>query len=59
MKEYFAEHNGPTCYFGSFVPGFPNFAMLLGPNVAAGHASVIFSEETQVSTILRVANLLR
>ncbi|KAH8827061.1 hypothetical protein DL96DRAFT_1710212 [Flagelloscypha sp. PMI_526] len=58
MREYFEEQKGPTCFFGSFVPGFPNAGVLLGPNVAAGHASVIFSEETQINFILKLAKMV-
>ncbi|PFH54195.1 hypothetical protein AMATHDRAFT_478 [Amanita thiersii Skay4041] len=48
MREYDNEHGGAAAYAGSCRPGFPNLFTLLGPNVASGHASVIFSEEAQV-----------
>ncbi|THU87244.1 FAD/NAD(P)-binding domain-containing protein [Dendrothele bispora CBS 962.96] len=54
IKEYFASKGGPTAYLGVAVPGFPNSFILLGPNVASGHASVIFSEEAQIQLILRL-----
>lgn len=64
LREYFASQGGAAAYLGSCMPGFPNFFTLLGmqigrsysdktdeftgPNVATGHASVIFSQEAQV-----------
>jgi hypothetical protein len=40
-------------YFGTAVPGFPNFFCLYGPNTQAGHGgSVIFFIEMQVSYVL-------
>jgi len=44
----------PEAYLGTTVPGFPNFFMLLGPNIATGHASVIFSEEAQINYMMRM-----
>jgi len=44
----------PEAYLGTTIPGFPNFFMLLGPNVATGHASVIFSEEAQINYMMRM-----
>ncbi|KAF8921179.1 hypothetical protein CPB85DRAFT_1269723 [Mucidula mucida] len=48
LHDYFASQGGATAYLGSCVPGFPNLFMLLGPNVATGHASAVFSEESQI-----------
>jgi len=44
----------PEAYLGTTISGFPNLFMLLGPNVATGHASVIFSEEAQINYMLRM-----
>jgi len=46
--------DGPTAYLGTTIPGFPNFFMLLGPNTATGHASVIFTEEAQINYMIRM-----
>lgn len=54
IHEYFARKGGPTAYLGSCVPGFPNAFLLLGPNVASGHASVIFSEEAQINFAIQL-----
>lgn len=32
LRDHWAANEGPTTYLGSFVPGFPNFFMLTGPN---------------------------
>lgn len=54
VREYFDEQGGATAYLGSSMPGFPNLYMLLGPNVATGHASVIFSQEAQIGLALQL-----
>ena len=41
------------------VPGFPNFFMLMGPNSALGHNSVIFMIEAQVRYIIQCLDALR
>jgi cation diffusion facilitator CzcD-associated flavoprotein CzcO len=38
----------PTGYLGSTVHGFPNFFVLLGPNIGNGHSSAILLAETQI-----------
>lgn len=54
IREYFESKGGPQAYLGCCIPGFPNLFTLLGPNVASGHASVIFSEEAQISFALQL-----
>ncbi|TFK55103.1 FAD/NAD(P)-binding domain-containing protein, partial [Heliocybe sulcata] len=54
IQEYFASQGGPTAYMGTCVPGLPNLFTLLGPNVATGHSSVIFSEEVQIQYVLQL-----
>ncbi|TFK42408.1 hypothetical protein BDQ12DRAFT_273676 [Crucibulum laeve] len=49
IHEYFQTQGGATAYAGTCMPGFPNLFTLLGPNVASGHASVIFSQESQIN----------
>jgi len=54
LTEYFASKNGPTAYLGTTLPGFPNFFLMMGPNTATGHASVIFSEEVQINYAIQL-----
>ncbi|KAF2709760.1 FAD/NAD(P)-binding domain-containing protein [Pleomassaria siparia CBS 279.74] len=41
-------------YFGTCVPNFPNFFIMMGPNTVTGHLSVIYSSECQINFILRL-----
>lgn len=43
---------GPYAYKGSTVPGFPNLFMLMGPNTALGHNSVLLMIEAQINYII-------
>ncbi|KAH8989211.1 hypothetical protein EDB86DRAFT_2944580 [Lactarius hatsudake] len=43
-----------VAYYGLAVPNFPNYFMLLGPNSAGGHASVIFIEEVQIQHTMQL-----
>ncbi|KAF9469173.1 hypothetical protein BDZ94DRAFT_360082 [Collybia nuda] len=54
VHEYFATQGGATAYLGTCMPGFPNIFTLLGPNVATGHASVIFSQESQINFAIQL-----
>jgi len=45
--------DGPAAWRGVAVNGFPNFFMLMGPNTALGHNSVILMIEAQIGFILR------
>lgn len=54
IRQYFEAQGGPTAYVGSCIPGFPNLFTLLGPNVATGHASVIFSQESQIGFAIQI-----
>ncbi|EPQ58318.1 FAD/NAD P-binding domain-containing protein [Gloeophyllum trabeum ATCC 11539] len=54
LQDFFASQGGPTSYMGTCAPGFPNLYTLLGPNVATGHSSVIFSEEVQIQWVLQL-----
>jgi 4-hydroxyacetophenone monooxygenase len=46
----FWENDNPSAYLGTTVPGFPNFFILLGPNVGAGHGgSMIRNIECQTN----------
>ncbi|PGH12585.1 hypothetical protein AJ79_04206 [Helicocarpus griseus UAMH5409] len=54
IKDYWARYPGPVAYNSSAVSGFPNFFMLLGPNSATGHTSVLIAAENSVNYALRV-----
>jgi hypothetical protein len=45
-------HDHVKNYYGICVSGFPNFFMLLGPNTALGHNSVIIMIEAQVRYVM-------
>lgn len=54
MGDVWKEQGGPQALHGSAVPGFPNAFLLLGPNVATGHASAIFSIEAQINYVVHM-----
>ncbi|KAK7054753.1 hypothetical protein VNI00_003216 [Paramarasmius palmivorus] len=54
VRDYFQSKGGPTAYVGSAIPGFPNMFILVGPNVATGHASLIFSQECQIQMAVNI-----
>ncbi|KAI0065159.1 FAD/NAD-P-binding domain-containing protein, partial [Artomyces pyxidatus] len=54
LVEYYDSQGGPTAYLGATAPGFPNFVTIQGPNTTTGHASVIFTEETQFNYTLQL-----
>ena len=43
---------GQQAYKGSTVEGFPNFFMIVGPNVGLGHTSMVFMIESQVNYLV-------
>ena len=48
-----------AAYLGTLVPGFPNFFILLGPNVGAGHGgSMIRNIENQAHYAMRIIDSL-
>ncbi|PGH17875.1 hypothetical protein AJ79_00774 [Helicocarpus griseus UAMH5409] len=40
-------------YYGTCVSQFPNFFIMMGPNTATGHLSVIYTTECQINFTLR------
>lgn len=50
--------DGPEAFYGVAVSGYPNFFMLMGPNSALGHNSIIFMIEAQVRYILQCLDWL-
>src|SRR5262245_28493615 len=51
--------SAPEAYLGITVSGFPNLAMLLGPNSALGHSSQIHIIESQVQYAIQYLDALR
>jgi cation diffusion facilitator CzcD-associated flavoprotein CzcO len=43
-----AWRGGAAAYLGTMVAGFPNVVLLLGPNTALGHSSLVFMIEAQL-----------
>ena len=55
----FWEGDNAAAYLGTLVPGFPNFFILLGPNVGSGHGgSMIRNIENQAHYAMRVIEAL-
>lgn len=50
---------GPEAYKGSTVSGFPNFFMLMGPNTALGHNSVLLMIEGQIHYIIDALSIMK
>jgi cation diffusion facilitator CzcD-associated flavoprotein CzcO len=44
--------DGAQAHQGTTVAGFPNLFLLLGPNTALGHSSVVFMIEAQIAYVL-------
>jgi hypothetical protein len=56
LGEYYAKYhnNVSIAHLGTTIPTFPNLFMVVGPNVASGHASVVFAIETHVNLIAQL-----
>ncbi|KAF2643198.1 cyclohexanone 1,2-monooxygenase [Massarina eburnea CBS 473.64] len=56
LTEYWdkATQSVAQAYFGTCVPNFPNFFILMGPNTVTGHLSVIYTIECQINFTLRL-----
>ncbi|GAA97795.1 uncharacterized protein L969DRAFT_99787 [Mixia osmundae IAM 14324] len=59
LTQQWKKQGGPQAYLGTTVSNTPNFMMMLGPNVATGIASVVFSSETQASYIAQMIKKMR
>ncbi|ORY55310.1 hypothetical protein BCR35DRAFT_322707 [Leucosporidium creatinivorum] len=51
VTEQWQAQGGPQAYLGTTISNFPSFYTILGPNVASGSASVVYSTEAQVNYI--------
>jgi cation diffusion facilitator CzcD-associated flavoprotein CzcO len=49
----------PRAYLGTTVAGFPNFFLLIGPNLGNGHSSAIVLIEAQLKYILDAMRTMR
>jgi cation diffusion facilitator CzcD-associated flavoprotein CzcO len=58
LKIQDAWEKGVEAHRGITVPGFPNYFMLLGPNTALGHHSVVFMIEVQINHIMGLLKLV-
>ena len=57
-----AEHwagTGMRAYWGTTIPGFPNFFMMAGPNTGIGHTSLIVMIEAQIAHVVAALRTLR
>lgn len=48
----------PQAYWGTTVAGFPNFALLLGPNTGLGHTSILLVVEAQIEHVLKLMDAM-
>ena len=51
LAERWAVHR--EAYLGTTVAGYPNYFMLVGPNTATGHTSVLLYAEAQIDYVLQ------
>jgi cation diffusion facilitator CzcD-associated flavoprotein CzcO len=49
----------PQAYLGTTVAGYPNLFLLVGPNTALGHSSIIFMIESQINHVAGALRALR
>jgi cation diffusion facilitator CzcD-associated flavoprotein CzcO len=53
------KRDGISAHLGIAVAGYPNLFLLVGPNTALGHSSMVFMIEAQVRYVLQALDLLR
>lgn len=54
LSERWRNPDNVEAYYGTMVSGLPNAFILMGPNTALGHSSMIFIIETQVEYMVQV-----
>ncbi|KAK3321690.1 hypothetical protein B0H66DRAFT_552468 [Apodospora peruviana] len=54
LQQHWDRFGGPEAYNCCAMNGFPNFFMLLGPNTAQGHTSVLMAVENAINYALRI-----
>ena len=52
-------NGSPEAYLGSTVAGFPNLFLLVGPNTALGHTSIVFMIESQINHVWGALSTMR
>ena len=52
------QKTGAEAHRGTTVHGFPNLFLLLGPNTALGHSSVVFMIEAQIAYVMKALDAL-
>ena len=52
------DKTGAQAHRGTTVAGFPNLFLLLGPNTALGHSSVVFMIEEQIAYVMKALEAL-
>jgi cation diffusion facilitator CzcD-associated flavoprotein CzcO len=53
------KRDGIGAHLGITVAGYPNLFLLVGPNTALGHSSMVFMIEAQVRYVMQALDLLR
>lgn len=53
LSEHWKDTDGCQAYLGTTVSGFPNFAIMFGPNASPAHNSVIYTLEVQAAYIAK------
>ena len=46
------EHTGMQAYKGTFVHGFPNMLLMVGPSTGLGHTSIVYMIESQLNYLV-------
>ncbi|TWD73458.1 cation diffusion facilitator CzcD-associated flavoprotein CzcO [Kribbella amoyensis] len=58
LADHWKQH-GIGAHLGIAVAGYPNLFLLVGPNTALGHSSMVFMIEAQVRYVLQALRMLR
>jgi cation diffusion facilitator CzcD-associated flavoprotein CzcO len=58
LADHWKQH-GIGAHLGMTVAGYPNLFLLVGPNTALGHSSMVFMIEAQVRYVVQALRLLR
>ncbi len=53
------QKTGAAAHRGTTVAGFPNLFLLLGPNTALGHSSVVFMIEAQIAYVVKALEAMK
>ncbi|MFT3924421.1 MAG: NAD(P)/FAD-dependent oxidoreductase [Myxococcales bacterium] len=53
------KESGPEAYKGTTINGFPNLFVLVGPNTAIGHTSLVYMIESQIRYVMSALEYMR